>query len=131
MCQHEKTRPARQVGLGKMDCELQLPSLCAGMREICLKTEFGWELRQTLGRAHFNATILTAILIRWLISAAISWAGESEEFVETVAEATECTVGAIYCAVGPSSLAAVGVCFANNAFWNLHDSVKNVGNSAA
>lgn len=127
-----KKNPARDSGPGFCIVrQMGLPSLRARVRVVRLEAQFWWELRQTLRRSHFDATILTTVFIWWLEGAAIGRAGEGEQFIETVAEATEHAMGAIHSTVGPASLATVGVGFANNGFWNLHDTVEDIREGAS
>lgn len=91
-----------------------------------IEAQLWGELGESVMRVHFDAIIFATTLIRRLERAAISRAGEGEEFVEAVAKATEGTVGAIDCAVGGTGLATVLVILANDLFRDFDEAVKDI-----
>ncbi len=80
---------------------------------------------------HFDAIVLTALFIRWLEGAAIGWAGESEDFIETIAKAAEGAVGAVDRTIRPASVGTISIIFANDLLWDFNEAVENVADTAA
>lgn len=96
------------------------------MGEVCLKAQFRWELGETLRGRHFDARILTTFFVRSFVSAAISRASESDQFVKAIAHATEHAIGSFHHSVGGTSLATTSVIDTNDGFRNFHEAVENV-----
>lgn len=101
------------------------------MVEVSFETKLGGEFREAVVHIHFNAVVFAATLVGRFEGAAIGWAGEGEEFVETVAKAAERTVRSIKRAIGVAGLASVGLVLANDLLGNFHEAVENVAERAA
>ena len=103
-----------------------LPSLAAGVTEVSFDSKFGRKFRKTGVGIHFNAPIRTTLGVRGLESAFVGGAMESEEFVESVTEAFEGTLGSAHQSVRPSGVAAINIVLANNLLRNFGKTVENV-----
>ena len=79
---------------------------------------------------HLDAVVFSATLVRWLEGAAIGWAVESEELVETVTKTAKCTTRSIYASIW-SCLTTVLILLANDLFWNLDETIHDVAEGAA
>jgi len=100
--------------------------LGADVTVVALEAEFRWEFGEPFMHVHFNPVVLAALFVRWLEGATVSRAGESEELVEAVAEATERAVGAVNRTVRPACLATVGFVLADDLLWDFNEAVENV-----
>ena len=76
-------------------------------------------------RVHLDPVVLAATLIRWLEGSTISRAGEGEELIESIAQATEGTAGAIDGSV-TEGLATVLIVLPAHLLRNFHESVEDV-----
>ena len=102
------------------------------LRTAVLEVAFGTELRRELGESvawvHLDTVVFSATLVRWLEGPTIGWAGEREEFVETVTEAAKRAAGSIDCSVR-NGLTTVLLILADDLFWDFHESVNDVTDS--
>ena len=101
------------------------------MAEVAFETEFRWEFGEAVLDVHLDAVVFAATLVRWFESAAIGWAGESHELIETVAKAAETAAGAIDNTVSPTGFAAMVIGFADDLFRNFDETVENIADRAA
>lgn len=99
------------------------------MTEVGLKSKLRRELGKAVTWVHLDTVISTTTCVGWLEGSVESRAVEGDQFVETVTHALEGTAGSIDYAVRPTGFAAVNFGLANDLFWNLNHSVKNVADS--
>lgn len=100
------------------------------MAVVAFEAEFWWEFLESFVDVHLDAVVLAAFFVRWLEGPAVGWAGEGEEFVEAIAEAFECAVGAVDNTIAPACLCAVGIRSADHHFRNFYDTVEDVADGA-
>lgn len=117
------------VKIGEAD--MRSVTLRAGVVEIGFETKLGWEFGESVGGVHFDAVIGSAALIGWFEGAAIGGAGEGEEFVETIANATQSAACAVHSAVGIPCFAAVCIGFADDLLGDLDDAVEDVADGTS
>ena len=86
-----------------------LVGITTNVAEVAFEAEFRWKFLESFVHVHVDAVVLAAFFVGWLEGAAVGWAGEGDELVEAVAEAFECTVGAVDCSIAPASFCTVGI----------------------